>query len=989
MQLWEADFSSLTAEGSYVLHIEFGTSDGVRRLQSMPFEIRRKLVTSTILKPMSLDNGEIRRGADEDFWRNWIRNSGSWHVGVDGAFIADRADAQNGSVLTRVFGIDNNSLEAEGVNDFRFVGRVTIVSGCDAQMRFEDVSGNWWAVTLQAGAAGACAFGSGPGSVRLSREGTGGFEALASNLFPVDKPFQAGHAYDLEILVMGDQVQVFVDQIQGSSANPVLQFGPVPHRSGRFGLKGWAATVRFEEVQAWNATVQFTPLSAGSVRIPTFRNRDLRYPEKPPEWVPCQYAPRDCADDRCRHPVDSLKDYPDPKAGHSPLEAAACNPIFSQLHGFHDSSSQVAEATSHGAFLSGLMTIWRTRASGFNHEEKEQLRRAIITNVLYLNMLFQEGGREGQFAHSEMGRVEVWKNGLWNTEAALYGLSDFADKGVLIDRGLARQACFNAIMAAKWRWPTTDMADNPFLASVVYPRLARCAARDSPLSARSSIFSQLALHAAEHVLNRLSVPGGIGNEVRDTGRITPWLEGVYEVLESHPEMRKSYIERLNQIATILVEHLTKEHKCDETVISGRWCPANGFYVLPQGSGDATIAKHNWVHMDGIPHANRTAALPFVHWYNVQGHFQATLIDTVLLARLTGNANLEPIATGNLYWMLGLNPGIPTAKIVGSNGDGTVWQASSFIRGLTTPFARAHEGFRREQYAAKGWLDSWEDSADSPRREAWRIDPQNRFNDPPMRSFLTTVNGHVLWDKQWDYWNNGEPGWLSGETFILGDGLFLKAAVLFEDWLTQDTLDRINPYDIQALTFFDTTHVDRVGTGWEFDDPNYTQAAQAARAAHEFCIAKGYIGGRFTGHHIGERLGVLCVPTTARFFDATNEQVRTTGWDFDDINLADWAQVARAATGFCNVRSFSGGFFTGHQLNGRHGIVCLGSNTGHWSDATEQDLFNSREGFEDINTVSWAKAARAATNICLEKGFPGGFFTGHQVSGFRGVVCIGP
>jgi hypothetical protein len=70
-----------------------------------------------------------------------------------------------------------------------------------------------------------------------------------------------------------------------------------------------------------------------------------------------------------------------------------------------------------------------------------------------------------------------------------------------------------------------------------------------------------------------------------------------------------------------------------------------------------------------------------------------------------------------------------------------------------------------------------------------------------------------------------------------------------------------------------------------------------------------------------------------------------------------------------------------------GVICLAGDVAHWFDSTDQDLYNSGEGFADINAVSWAKAARAATNICLGRGYSGGFFTGHQLNGLRGVVCL--
>jgi hypothetical protein len=1016
MQLWEADFSSISAEGTYALSVNvIAPGSGlVVSLQSAPFDVRSNLVSSNLLEPMSLANAEARRGADEDFWRNWIAETGSWRVGVDGAFIADRADALAGDTLTRVFNTNNEALDQLRPQDFRLVGRVTIVSGCDAQLRFEDASGVWWAVTLQAGDAGGCAFGTGPGAIRLSREDV----PLIATLFPADHPFVVGHPYDIEILVQGSRVDVFVDALQGASVgrgdHPVLSYDQVTTpRSGRFGLKAWASTARFEDVQAWNASVHFEALPPGSTRIPTFLNDAPGFEG----YVACQYSPWNCVDKDgnfdltvCRMPHDQQE------------EDAACNPLFGQLHGFHDSSSQVAEATSHGAFLSGLMQIWRRRASGFSQTDRESLRRAIVANVLYLNTLFEEGEGNGQFAHSEMGRVAVDTNlGPHLTATALYGLSDFADSGVYVDRELAREACFEASLAAAWLWRGQI---EPTLGSAVYARLARCAAREFPVTDNdpAGLFFGFAVTAAKTVLTNFADPSYIRDINRDTGRVPPWFEGVYEVWRTCREapalfpaecgnaQTGDYPAKVSAIAGTLVTHLTEEHFClDAPVTVGQpLCPANGFYVLPQASGDLDVARSNWVDMQSVPLADRHATLDFVNFYNVQGHFQAASIDAALLARIIASVGprqldsalqqqitgLEQIATGNLYWPLGLNPGIPASKVVGPSQGGKAWQGASFLYRHNAPFGRHHSGFRTESSTSKGWLDPWEDPqvsplGGSPHREAWRIDPQNRFQSPSLRSYMTLVNGHVIWDDQWDYWNTGENGWLSGETFILGDGMFLKAALLLEDGLAVDTITPVNPYDTTHLAFFDTTHVDRDGTEWGFDDPDWIASAYASRAIHEFCEGKGFPGGRFTGHHLDERVGGLCVPQTARFFDATVDDVRATGWDFGDIDTTPWAQVSRAATGFCTAKGYVGGFFTGHQLNGLRGVVCLGGDVAHWFDSTDQDLYNSGEGFADINSVPWAQAARAATNICLGKAYSGGFFTGHQLNGLRGVVCLSP
>ena len=198
---------------------------------------------------------------------------------------------------------------------------------------------------------------------------------------------------------------------------------------------------------------------------------------------------------------------------------------------------------------------------------------------------------------------------------------------------------------------------------------------------------------------------------------------------------------------------------------------------------------------------------------------------------------------------------------------------------------------------------------------------------------------------------------------------------------------MRPFNLQKLAFFDTTQVDRLSTNWSFDDPDSTLHAQADRAATDFCVKKGFLGGRFTGHYIGERIGLLCAPITGSFYDATAADIHATSWDFSDINTTPWAQVARAATGICTARGFVGGFFTGHQLNGLHGVDCLKSDVAFSFDATDGDLQNSGYSFADINLVPWAQAARAATNICVAKGAAGGFFTGHQLNGKHGVVCL--
>lgn len=972
MQLWEADFSSVITEGTYTLFVNFVTAAGAQTLQSAPFEIRSRLVTNRMLKPLSILNAQARFAADDDMRRNWQIGSGDWSVTADGAFLADRADSSNGALLTRIFNINNWPIYA---TNFRYVGDVTIISGCDAQMQFRITETERWAVTLQAGAGGNCAFGGGAGAVRLHREATNGpfppEPPLASWPFPPEEPLRAGQSYRLDIYVVGNSVTVRVDGVVR------LQSQEVPPRHGRFALKAWASTVRFDHVQAWDPTVTFltrTDEKWDGTLIPVFANWTDK-PNQVSEVISCQ----------------SFKVGERGVIAHDPVSAdqkqQACNPFFGQIHGFHDANNNVAEASSHGAFLAGLMKVWTQRAYSFSAADRETLREAIQASVLYLEELYQEGSSVGEFAHSEMGRAAVDTNlGPWQTVLALYGLSAFAADGTLVDRGLARQACERAIDGAMWLEQKGYFGDLA-AQSVIYGRIARCAVRENLPQCSAdcqAVYQNKALAAVNSLLTTFATPGVLGRTFRDTSRVMPWFEGTYELLRSYPpEQLAPYTERLNAIAALLVTHLTQEHACDDAKPNGARCAANGFYVLPQAGGDnSTTPLTNWEHMDQVPDILGASPfrLPFVHFYH-DAHFAIATADAVYLALLTGRGDLEPVVTGNFYWILGLNPGVPANKaVLFGNGGGRPWQAASFIYNLDAPFLRTIDGFRVETTSAKTMRNSWEVGPGSPHHESWSVDPLNN-------GFQSIVNGHVLVDGQWDYWNTGFQGWASGETFILHDGLFLLSAILLEDWLAPGSPAPANPYDTTRLAFFDTTHIDRATTGWGFDDPDWSEAAQASRAATEFCNGKGFGGGRFTGHYIRERIGLICVKATVSFFDATDEEIAATEWDFQDINQTHWAQVARAATGFCNARGFVGGFFTGHQIPGARGIICLGSDAAQWFDATDTDLYNSGQGFDDINTVPWAKAARGATNICLGKGFAGGFMTGHRVPGNVGVVCF--
>jgi hypothetical protein len=263
-------------------------------------------------------------------------------------------------------------------------------------------------------------------------------------------------------------------------------------------------------------------------------------------------------------------------------------------------------------------------------------------------------------------------------------------------------------------------------------------------------------------------------------------------------------------------------------------------------------------------------------------------------------------------------------------------------------------------------------------------------DPAPTGFQSLVNGHVLREGEWHYWSTGIPGWVSGETFLLDDAIFLRAALALEDWRDATSPQDTVPYDVRRPRSFDTTHLDRAGTKRRFDDPDVTDWAQAQRLATDFAVGKGYRGARLTGHHLGERVGLVCLPASiTTFIDVADQELAATAFPFSGINTTNWAQIGRAAMEIAANHGQGAGYFTGHQLPDGHGWIGLRPDAVTVLDVANDDpaVVATPWRFDDVNTVAWAQAARLANDVCHDRGFAGGFFTGHQLHDRRQVVGV--
>jgi hypothetical protein len=128
-------------------------------------------------------------------------------------------------------------------------------------------------------------------------------------------------------------------------------------------------------------------------------------------------------------------------------------------------------------------------------------------------------------------------------------------------------------------------------------------------------------------------------------------------------------------------------------------------------------------------------------------------------------------------------------------------------------------------------------------------------------------------------------------------------------------------------WYDVPQSDLDGTGWGFTDVELVAWAHAGRAAERLCAARGadFAGGQLNGHQRNGRYGLFCYRQGAQWIDATNDEIATSQWSFagQEPDAVPWPQAARAAVDLCRARGFSGGFFNGHHVGDRYGLVCQG------------------------------------------------------------------
>jgi hypothetical protein len=762
-QCWQADFSDVRVAGVYVLRCMIITSGGAIALESSPFAVDERTLSRRLLRPLTVLNAAARNAGDQGLDKaspprrpHWEAVSGNFTIDDEGALVASNASDGPGYLLLRTAdGYGGPSPDvAKQIGGYTMTGEVSISEGCDAQLQFGITPTRRLAVTLQAGEGGGCTHGDGPGAIRLHEEGIdvpGGFRILDARYLP--KPFQPSVWYAIRITVTAASVAVFLN------GDPLFTTPTQVDVLGGFAVKAWASSARFRYVAVWDPQVGFDWLA-----LPGGESVD-----RPSVGKPC----------------DGMVLAEKPSLNEQPL----CMPIFAQRCGFDDCNNIIGESNSHGAFVAGVAEIWSRRKDELAPSDRDALARALRTGVAYLDRLFKLAGGEGRYKHEDLGRSGagdyVDTDGhiaFYLTLSGVYGDASFAAKAFDVDESLAWAAMRRAWKGCRYLEQNNALESTH--KALLYRLLAECARRDGGFAAEvakdlgiaaAMAADQLdasAIDAANAFLNGAPpsdapTPEGFAGwqgwqlATRDTGQMIPWLEGVHAIWRHDPNFAAAWEQRLSTLANDLLTYLLGH---------------NAFQVIPQSSGGVLQTNtDNWDNMSVVPEVGPPVAGVGRSWYNCT-FFATMALDMILLGEMTGDRRLEQLAVGHLNWVLGLNPGVPVTKTLNDSPSGPAWRAAAFVQGLDAPFARGFEDVDRGANHQKDPWPGWgEDTGGGQHRQAW-------WFHPPDNGFMSIINGHVVWDGQWDYYNTGLQGWISGETFLLNDGIYARALVSYEDWV---------------------------------------------------------------------------------------------------------------------------------------------------------------------------------------------------------------
>jgi hypothetical protein len=384
--------------------------------------------------------------------------------------------------------------------------------------------------------------------------------------------------------------------------------------------------------------------------------------------------------------------------------------------GFYDATSVgFQEAYSHGMFLYGLLQMYKFRYAALSDADKVRL----VTDIdIAFDHLLRRWSPDATtlFAHPEVGT----RGGMNDVEPS-FAMALYVDMFKGVDPTRANDAnfakvvtAFNLLTASPAAWLAADYQEyKDYLISMAVHMYRY----SGDVTWKNEAITRLGAFLAAFNLR---------THYRSASRVIPLFDGLRACAEEFPA-DASYATWISQATTIK----------DTYYKSGKVWAENAFHIVSTSAAKDPAGDWDAARITGDAWGN-----------HIKGYTGGTYAhDVLVLAKLTGDRSLEKVAAGELYWDMGLNPGLPQAYVVNPTSAGER-ESASFI--INAPF-RHVTGVTYRDF--------------------------KMLND----TYMTTVNGFNSNGGANEFGYVGTVGY-NGEDFIKHDGALINGGLIYEEYL---------------------------------------------------------------------------------------------------------------------------------------------------------------------------------------------------------------
>ncbi len=388
--------------------------------------------------------------------------------------------------------------------------------------------------------------------------------------------------------------------------------------------------------------------------------------------------------------------------------------------GFYDCNNPFGEAYSHGTFLYGLSNYAQQRGALLTAEERQEVLWAAQVAFDYLMTLMNSDTGEICYCADERPGDAEHNSGIHNSMEALEGLAAFMEAFCQDDPARVSQENLKKLLRTV-QYIEDRLGNNSFYQGewklTVLCHLYHAFGEDWMLKEARQLGKRI-ITSPKHPLG-----GG--------GCCVSFIEGLWllgktdQAFTQTPEFKE------------LMESRTRD---------AAWIVENSAYQFPQITGRLDALRSEY-----LGYMDRSWQI----YWTLNLNIETICLDACFLWELTGEPIFEKVAAGALYYVAGLNFGIPQGLATEKSDVGPL-TCASFI-------GNAYGG-------VVPWLD-------------WGFEMKNN-------TWASIVNGYKLENRPVASVMNGYPTgsadyvythlhWQTGETFIRTDGAMVYAGALYE------------------------------------------------------------------------------------------------------------------------------------------------------------------------------------------------------------------